>query len=48
MTLTAVLYVAAIGLTLGLIIRRVIIAQSRAPENDDSVPRGYVGKSRRW
>lgn len=48
MTLNVVLYLAGIGLTLGLLIRRVMIAQRRSPENDDSVPRGRVGKKKMW
>ena len=39
-----ILYFVAVGLALGLLIRRIIIAQARSPENDDTVPRGYEGK----
>ena len=39
-----ILYFVAVALTLGLLIRRVIIAQAKSPENDDTVARGYEGR----
>jgi len=39
-SMAAILYIGFISLGLGLLIRRVITAQSRSPENDSTVRRG--------
>jgi len=40
MSMAAILYIGVISLGLGLLIRRVMTAQSRSPENDSTVRRG--------
>jgi hypothetical protein len=44
MSLNAILFIVAAGLVIALLVRRVILADERSPDNDRSVPPGVDSK----